>query len=342
MGTIAKILGVAVVIIVCVAFVAGIIMLLNLLNKRQMTGNNPLKKYHRNPEGAKLSPAEQRVLNIGAILSEVNHEFCDSLQSLKYSAAKHLRQNLTEWWGISCAEEAEKALERLKIKGHRQVFSVILANASEILNQEPSFEDFQLIYKRAGLPLIDEEISTEYEREVSLVEKHADILHAMHTEKSKKEVDSLIEQHKALFDDDATFSVCIQIYGTILNKYSDFAQYAKNLKNTVDKLRNRGFLGEHMQLERINPAAWDMGRMVNVARWCYSCGYITESMAWEYMFFAEKESSNCYADWADFSNAYVTGRAIWGGADEVLDVTMDIVEGLLKDEKSPWQLIPLR
>jgi len=340
-----KVLGISVVIIVCIAACIGILIAFKLMINWLSSGNNPLKKYHRNPKGTTLSQAEQRALNVGAILAEANIEFCDSLQTNKRNAIaiRSLKQTMVEWWGINSGEDAMKTLEQLKNEGHRQIFNVILSNASETIVPKPSFEVFRLSYDQAGLSIIDEEISKEYNHEAMLVEKHIDVLHAINAEASEKEIDHLIDKYKELFDgDETTFSLCIQIYETVLNKYNAYVMYANNLQQTLEKLRHYGIVDENTAFDQINPAAWDMGRMVNVARWCYTCGYIEESKAWEYIFLAEKESSSCYTDWEDFSKAYLIGRALWGGENERLDVTINNVEGLLKDQDSPWHQMPLR
>ena len=91
----------------------------------------------------------------------------------------------------------------------------------------------------------------------------------------------------------------------------------------------------------IDPTSWDMGRLVNVVRWCFSYGYISEEEAWGYIEHAAEVCGNIYEDWADFANGYVIGRAMWGGLDESLEDTMDNVIDLLADDESPWVLYPL-
>ena len=124
-----------------------------------------------------------------------------------------------------------------------------------------------------------------------------------------------------------------------------------NLKEALPELCQRGFVGgpgalpeedfRASMLENINAAAWDMGRMVNVARWCYDNGYISEEQAWEYILAAESESASVYSGWEEFGKSYIIGRALWNGADGAgLSCFMDIVEKLLKDAKSPWVLFP--
>ena len=127
-----------------------------------------------------------------------------------------------------------------------------------------------------------------------------------------------------------------------------------NLKQALPELQARHFLAassdsagspqgivDFSELSSISVAAWDMGRMVNVSRWCYEAGYISEAQAWEYIFFAREESAALYADWSEFGKAYVLGRAMWGDH-AMLNDFMDMVETLLKNKRSPWLSVPLR
>ncbi|MCL2767013.1 MAG: DUF1266 domain-containing protein, partial [Peptococcaceae bacterium] len=284
---------------------SGAIVVLKQFAKRMVTGNNPLKKYHLNQESATLSRAEQQALNVGVILAEMNNEYINSLKVAKHNAVEYQKGLLSKWWGIGSPEEAEKILEWLKNKGHRKIFSVILKNSSAALEREPSFKDFRLACEEAGLSLIEKKTQEKYERAVGLVGKYLDVLYSIHTKMPDKEIDNLIEENNMIFYDIETFKICIKIYRTVSVKYNEYIKYIRNLRQSLGKLRYRGFADEEAGFRRINPAAWDMGRLVNVARWCYGCGYITESKAWEYIFFAEKESTDCYTNWASFGNAYM-------------------------------------
>ena len=312
-----------------------------LFTKGLVTCNNPLKKYHQNPENAIISQDKQRALNIGAILTETNNEFYDSLQAAKHGAAGYQKALLSKWWGISSPESAPAILEWLKNKGHRRIFGIILENQATTIDREPSFKDFRLACEQADLPVIDENTREKYVREVGLVENHLDILHSIHTRMPDDEIDRLIKEQKIMFYDVETFEFCIKIYRAVSKKYNKYAKYAANLRQSLQKLQKYGFADTDAGFYRINPAAWDMGRLVNVARWCFGSGYITENQAWEYIFYAEKESSNCYTNWASFGNAYVICRALWGGESDLLENTVLAADGLLKDENSPWKLTPL-
>lgn len=310
MSTLEKIVGIAVVIIVLavflVVFCIGTLALVSILSKWQEKKINPMKKFPRNPKGGTLSYAEQRAINVGAILAEVNSDFCDSLQTSKASAKKTIENILARDWSISSPEDAVETLESLKNDGHRQIFDIVLKNAPEVLASAHSFESFRQVYDQAGLYMLDKRILEEYAREVALLEKHIEVLI---NASSQEEA----EQSKALFGDDETFVKCIQIYQVLSKQFTAYVSYINNLKQTLPELQKREFVGDYSELAHLNTVAWDMGRMVNVARYSYDCGYISESQAWEYIFFAEKKSALSYPDWAAFGKAYVIGRAMWGG-----------------------------
>jgi hypothetical protein len=122
----------------------------------------------------------------------------------------------------------------------------------------------------------------------------------------------------------------------------DDALYISNLLDAAEKLQEYGYIkNADEDLSKINLIAWDLGRLVNVARWCYGCGYIKENEAWDYINYAKDECLKHYENWAAFSKAYIIGRAIWGGDDGSLDYNIDIVAELLEDQKSPWNLTQL-
>ncbi|MCL1917045.1 MAG: DUF1266 domain-containing protein [Peptococcaceae bacterium] len=304
------------------------------------------RNFPRNPEGETLSEAKQRALNVGAIMSGTRVEFCDSLETHKHGISEKERNALVD------SRTAVATLDWLKNEGNRQIFIDILKNSADVLEQEPSFEDFLQAYNRVGLPILDKEILNDYScEEVELTEKHINILRVIREEKSDEEMDRLIEENKGLFgEDDETFGRCIQIYGIVLQIYDRYISFTNNLKHALPQLQKHGFVAgsDHSSenacpmspLASIDPSAWDMGRIVNVARWSYESGYISEAQAWEYIFFAEKECASRYANWEEFGKAYIIGRAMCDLT--ALYVFMDMVKRLLKDEKSPWTRLPLK
>lgn len=300
--------------------------------------------YRRNPMAVAISSQQRKAISVGAILTESNCEFVDSLQPATPKEIKQRKQHqlLEDWWDITCPEEAVDGLDSLKNRGHRRVFGIVLANIPKALELEPTFDDYTRAFNEAGLPIAGEEITKGYPRELELTKKHIDIFHAISREETDDGVMTMIEEHSPLFGDEDTFDICTDIFWAMMDRYDQYAEFAYNLKETFEKLQKRGFAGDVTELTGINPAAWDMGRMVNVARWCYACGYIAEDVAWEYILWAHEESARHYENWTDFAKAYIVGRAIWGGDDDALDDMMDIADGLLKDRESPWRLVYLR
>ena len=92
-------------------------------------------------------------------------------------------------------------------------------------------------------------------------------------------------------------------------------------------------VSEKTDLNDITTLAWDMGRLVNVARWCFDLGYISEDEAWKYIETAYKEVQTAYSSWHEFAAGYLIGRALWS---EMERDVVRIVAGLLKDADSPW------
>lgn len=57
--------------------------------------------------------------------------------------------------------------------------------------------------------------------------------------------------------------------------------------------------------------AWDYGRLVNVVRWCYTLGWISEEEAWTYLVPAAKTLQSKYISWNDYGENYILGRGFW-------------------------------
>ncbi|MCL2405038.1 MAG: DUF1266 domain-containing protein [Defluviitaleaceae bacterium] len=294
------------------------------------------ENFPRNLKSEPLSHAQLRAISVGAILAGVRTEYWDSLIT---GTSTNTQKSLSKWWGIDSSQTAVETLESIKNKRHSQMYNVILANVGQAWYREPSFEDFMRAYQLMNLPLIDDDIANKYSREVEMLEPHIDKLYNISTETSDDKVEQTL---KELLGDDATISLCVQIYGSVMDKYDNYTQSYNNLIETFEELQKRNIVSNKKELERIDTAAWDMGRMVNVARWCYELKYISISQAWEYIFLAENESVPRYADWVELGKSYAVGRAMWGGSGVQLTNTIDIIERLHKDDKSPWKHLTLQ
>lgn len=82
-------------------------------------------------------------------------------------------------------------------------------------------------------------------------------------------------------------------------------------------------------------AAWDFDRAVNIARWSYVLGYLTEEQAWGYIERAADASSELFQTWKEYFISFAFGRAIAYEGD-----IYDIIWGgkaLLEEEDSVWK-----
>lgn len=82
--------------------------------------------------------------------------------------------------------------------------------------------------------------------------------------------------------------------------------------------------------------AWDMGRLVNVARWSYTVGYISEEEALEAMAFAGKKVREKFNSWDEFADNYRLGRAFWLNSEVQPELELAINK-LKTDPESPWK-----
>lgn len=147
--------------------------------------------------------------------------------------------------------------------------------------------------------------------------------------------------HRVYFDAIKLFSAGISpsITDEILtpDERLDTPRYMKNIKEMIESLIEKGYIRSQADLQNQSVLAWDMGRLVLIARCCFECGYITEEKAWYYMEEAHKKCCTVYGDWKEFASGYVAGRCMWGGMKQMPGGIMGIAEGLLRDPESPWQ-----
>lgn len=151
--------------------------------------------------------------------------------------------------------------------------------------------------------------------------------------------------HRVYFDAIKLFSAGISpsITDEILtpDERLDTPRYMKNVKEMIESLTEKGYISSQADLRNQSILAWDMGRLVLIARCCFECGYITEEKAWCYMEEAHKKCCAVYSDWKEFAAGYVIGRCMWGGMKQMPGGIMGIAEGLLRDPESPWQKVQL-
>lgn len=83
--------------------------------------------------------------------------------------------------------------------------------------------------------------------------------------------------------------------------------------------------------------AWDLVRVVNVARWTHHCGYIDTAEMWQIINLAAEASVQNFASWEEYGKSFAFGRGVWQGDEDDCEAAMEIVDTLLKNEESPWK-----
>lgn len=119
-------------------------------------------------------------------------------------------------------------------------------------------------------------------------------------------------------------------------------EYKSNLKDSIEPLVNGKYIRKPKDLASMSILAWDMGRLITVARICYDCGYITEEEAWELIEEAYALCKDRYSDWKELASGYVTGRCMWSGFTTMAAGVMGLTHDLLTHQDSPWKKSPLQ
>ena len=83
--------------------------------------------------------------------------------------------------------------------------------------------------------------------------------------------------------------------------------------------------------------AWDLVRLVNLGRWAYLCGYLTEDEMWQIMQVAADTALEHFSSWEEYGMSFVMGRGVWHGDPDDSETAYEIVSLLLEDDESPWK-----
>jgi hypothetical protein len=119
-------------------------------------------------------------------------------------------------------------------------------------------------------------------------------------------------------------------------------EYVNNLSETIADLMKPDDMGLIEGDFSRGILAWDMGRMVVVARMCFDQGLISAPEAWGYIREAHVQTKAKFKDWKEVANSYLIGRAMWSGPTVMLDGIKTIAKELLTKEGSPWLSITLQ
>lgn len=84
---------------------------------------------------------------------------------------------------------------------------------------------------------------------------------------------------------------------------------------------------------------WDLVRVVNLGRWAYLCGYVSEEEMWHIMQMGAEVARRDFSSWAEFGLSYTLGRGVWHGDTDDCDTAYEIMSLLLGQDDSPWRQI---
>lgn len=74
--------------------------------------------------------------------------------------------------------------------------------------------------------------------------------------------------------------------------------------------------------------AWDTCRAINVAKWCFWAGHLTEEEAWGYIFISSETAMQRCSNWQDYTISFLLGRSLQGfDPDEVLIYCDQLLKG---------------
>jgi hypothetical protein len=83
--------------------------------------------------------------------------------------------------------------------------------------------------------------------------------------------------------------------------------------------------------------AWDLERLIFVARAAFSAGYLDEAKAWQHIEHAALRLRRTYRSWSEMSENYLLGRRYWGEGEDLQKYFDAAAHWLLTDKKSPWR-----
>ena len=308
----------------------------------------------------RLTETEHRALNIGAILTNSSFNDQESLENKRcFLRIRAMRKKVRREWGISSESEALEALEYLMKIGHRELQRLVLAAAPDSFEDGFTFRRFLETHRLAGVPLTGAFFMQEHKERLPdyakpfnlhslgalmpVAEKSMYRLYDMYIEMSLMGgvgLADIAEKYRILLGlSQDEYIICNLVFRLLDDKFGNFLSCANNLKRHADDGTLQEILGTDITqgfgaLRDIDTAAWDMGRMVDVAKWCYTLGYISKEQAWKYVFFAYETCLPLYCCYADYSRAYMVGRMLWSDANQ--EAKLEKIKARLSDIKSPW------
>ena len=118
---------------------------------------------------------------------------------------------------------------------------------------------------------------------------------------------------------------------------SKFIIYCRNLNNFLTYCKQHTTIDvTHEDLQR-GLLAWDLGRLVLLARIAYGSGLISENEAWEYIEYAGKKCREHFINWQEIGISFLLGQVINYPKEEDLEKAIKYFLLVTEDTESPWQ-----
>jgi Protein of unknown function (DUF1266) len=124
-----------------------------------------------------------------------------------------------------------------------------------------------------------------------------------------------------------------------LNAWWEASDKAETIE-TLDWLQAPGNREEYWQVLGHEVLAWDLVRLINVARWGYGARHLHEDEAWSYMLAAAARLRSHYPSWEALADDYNLGHDHWAGQADprFQEVTRRLLDP--RNTRSPWNRVP--
>ncbi|RYG06659.1 MAG: DUF1266 domain-containing protein [Chitinophagaceae bacterium] len=117
-----------------------------------------------------------------------------------------------------------------------------------------------------------------------------------------------------------------------LKRSTEFAPFIAQATADVTKIQKQIAKGLGIELAVVEQTTsaygWDICRAVTLAKWCYWCGYLTESETWDIMGKAVAIANQHGKNWTDYTVSFLLGRTIQGfDLDDLIIEAKQILSG---------------
>jgi Protein of unknown function (DUF1266) len=117
------------------------------------------------------------------------------------------------------------------------------------------------------------------------------------------------------------------------------SEVAKHSTGNVDG--QLGYALKHRdKILRAGLRAWDLGRLISVARWALTGGFLTPNETWEWILDAGMLLRLGYDSWEEYGDGWLLGYEFWDGGKPADPGFAKQLQWLRHDSSSPWKKIP--